>query len=591
MNSENIRDRVSKLRRLMAENGIDAYLIPSDDDHASEYVNDHFKSREWISGFTGSAGTVVVTKDEAFLWTDGRYFLQAAEQLEGSGIELMKMGEPDVPAIPVKIQSLAADYDTYTLGFTGDTMTYAEGKKLEKECGEKVHLRIDKDLIDEIWEDRPALSPTEIWELPESSCGKTFEEKLKDVREKMAEKPADVLLLSDLMESAWLFNLRAADVLNTPVFYGYTIVTKDSCILFTLPGAVPEDLKEELEGKGVTLRNYDEIKTALEELTTDGASLWADGGKTSMSVIPSDGFVNEPTPVEMMKAVKNPAEIAATKNAHLKDGAAVMKFIYWLKNTVEKEELTEIKCCDKLESLRRAQDGCFDLSFPTIAGYMSNGAIIHYEPTPESDAKLSPEGFMLVDSGGQYLDGTTDITRTIALGPLTGKMKEYYTLVLKAHIDLAMAKFRKGTPGKDLDAITRKPLLERGLDYNHGTGHGVGHILSVHEGPNYISKRDGTAGYLAGMITSDEPGIYIEGEFEIRIESEVLSVEDENGELSFDMITAAAYERDAIVPELLSEEELDWLNSYQKHVYDVLSPRLTEDEAAWLKEVTKEIKK
>ena len=591
MNSENIRDRVSKLRRLMAENGIDAYLIPSDDDHASEYVNDHFKSREWISGFTGSAGTVVVTKDEAFLWTDGRYFLQAAEQLEGSGIELMKMGEPDVPAIPVKIQSLAADYDTYTLGFTGDTMTYAEGKKLEKECGEKVHLRIDKDLIDEIWEDRPALSPTEIWELPESSCGKTFEEKLKDVREKMAEKPADVLLLSDLMESAWLFNLRAADVLNTPVFYGYTIVTKDSCILFTLPGAVPADLKEALGGKGITLRDYDEIKGVLEELTAGGDSLWADGGKTSMSVIPSDGFVNEPTPVEMMKAVKNSAEIAATKNAHLKDGAAVMKFIYWLKNTVDKEELTEIKCCDKLESLRRAQDGCFDLSFPTIAGYMSNGAIIHYEPTPESDAKLSPEGFMLVDSGGQYLDGTTDITRTIALGPLTDKMKEYYTLVLKAHIDLAMAKFRKGTSGKELDAITRKPLLECGLDYNHGTGHGVGHILSVHEGPNYISKRDGTAGYLAGMITSDEPGIYIEGEFGIRIESEVLSVEDENGELSFDMITAAAYERDAIVPELLSEEELDWLNSYQKHVYDVLSPRLTEDEAAWLKEVTKEIKK
>ena len=616
----------------MAESSIDAYLIPSDDDHASEYVNDHFKCREWISGFTGSAGTVLVTSDEAFLWTDGRYFLQAGKQLEGSGIELMKMGEPGVPTIIRKIRELAEkaegsasdpDEVTYTLGFSGDTMTAAEGGKLAEEC--PVNIVLDKDLVGEIWEDRPPLLPSEIWELPMSSCGKTFCKKLSDVRAAMAEKEADVLLVSDLMETAWLFNLRASDIQNTPVFYAYTVITQADCILFTLPGAVPDSLRAKLLGSGVTLKDYDTVTKVLKDLTAGGKKLWVDREKASMNTALFDNILDAPTPIEMMKAVKNDTEIAATKNAHLKDGVAVTKFIYWLKNTIGKEPLTELKCCDKLEQLRRSQDGCFDLSFPTIAGYMSNGAIIHYEPTPETDAELSPEGFLLVDSGGQYLDGTTDITRTIALGPLSDKMKEYYTLVLKAHIDLAKAKFPRGTIGKTLDEITREPLLERGLDYNHGTGHGVGHVLSVHEGPNYISKRDGTAEYLPGMITSDEPGIYIEGEFGIRIENETLCVEntaarpaaypyadqssspaadldagqasrtaklaDPLEELGFETITLVAYERDAIKPELLTEEELEWLNKYHKRVFEALKPRLTADEAAWLEKVTRPLRK
>ena len=517
-----IKNRLELLRNEMKTAGIDAYLVPSDDDHASEYVNDHFKGREWISGFTGSAGTVVVTEDEAFLWTDGRYFLQAAEQLEGSGIELMKDGEPGVPAIPEKIRKLAADHDSFTLGFTGDTMTYAEGKKLAEECGENVRLKIDADLIDKIWEDRPVLSPTGIWKLPESSCGRTFEEKLEDVREKMAEKSAGVLLISDLMETAWLFNLRGADIQNTPVFYGYTIVTKDACILFTLPGSVTDDLREELRDRGISLRDYNEVRTVIKELTSAGTTLWADGEKTSISMIPSEDFINSPTPVEMMKAVKNDVETAATRNAHLKDGIAVTKFIYWLKKNVGKMHMTEISCADYLEKLRRSQDGCFDLSFPTIAGYNSNGAIIHYEPTPESDTEVEPHGFLLVDSGGQYIDGTTDITRTISVGPLTQKMKEDYTYVLKGHIDLGSAVFSEGTTGFELDEIARKPIKDAGLDYAHGTGHGVGHVLSVHEGPNYISKRGSKVAIIPGMITSNEPGLYMEGEFGIRIESEIL---------------------------------------------------------------------
>ena len=613
----NITERLDALRALIKKNNIDAYLVPSDDDHASEYVNDHFKCREWISGFTGSAGTALVTANGAWLWTDGRYFLQAEDELRGTGVTLMKMNEPGVPTIKAFICDLAAAASSdgeknsagkkasangFTLGFDGNTMTAAAAEDLKKDC--PVRIISDKDLIGELWKDRPALEPSDIWEFPLESSGKSFEDKLSDVRLEMGGEGAEVLLISDLMEIAWLFNLRGSDILHTPVFYAYAIVTDDDCFLFTLPGAVSEKLEQNLEALGVTLMDYHDTAGTLQFLTRHGETLWADKAKTSYALIRgTSDIIDKPTPIEIMKALKNETEIAATEHAHLKDGLAETKFIYWLKQkaaelaengTVSPEEpgvtpdgkLTELSCSDKLASLRRAQDGCFDLSFPTIAGYMSNGAIIHYEPTPESDTEIKAAGVLLVDSGGQYIDGTTDITRTIAVGPLTDKIKRYYTFVLKSHIDLAMAEFPAGTTGKELDDLTRKALQDEGLDYNHGTGHGVGHVLSVHEGPNYISKRDGDCEMVRGMITSDEPGVYIEGEFGIRIESEILCVKKEGSKRGFKVITLVPLERDAIMPELLTEKERTWLNDYHARVYSEISPYLTSEEAEWLQKET-----
>ena len=598
MDNKIIQNRINDLRTVMDTEGIDAYLIPSDDDHASEYVNDHFKFREWITGFTGSAGTALITGNNAWLWTDGRYFLQAEDELEGTGVTLMKMGEPDVPSIKVKISELVETSNasddpsgkTYTLGFSGDTITSSEGGALANSCGAMISY--DKDLADEIWHDRPALKPSEIWELPLTSCGMTRDEKLSAVRKEMAAKGADILLISDLMETAWLFDLRGSDIQNTPVFYSYTIVKDDECCLFTLPGALTPEVKTLLESSGITCSSYTEVSDVLCSLLTKDTLLWADKTKTSYSLIKDAcgrgcRILDEPTPVEMMKAVKNETEIRATDNAHLKDGAAVTKFIYWLKNTIGKEDLTELKCCGKLEQFRRSQEGLFDLSFPTIAGYNKNGAIIHYEPTPETDAVLKPEGFLLVDSGGQYIDGTTDITRTIALGPLSDKKKKYYTLVLKAHITLGSSIFKCGTTGFELDEKTRKVLQDNGLDYNHGTGHGVGHVLSVHEGPNYISKHSSDTAFRPGMITSNEPGVYIEGEFGIRLESEILCEKAGSDDmLKFHTLTRAPFDREAIVKEMLTDEEKNWLNAYHEYVRSELTPFLEGDEAAWLAEQT-----
>lgn len=624
MTKDTIKNRLELLRGEMKQAGIDAYLIPSDDDHASEYVNDHFKVREWISGFTGSAGTALITADEAFLWTDGRYFLQAADQLQGTTIELMKMGEPGVPTIKEKITELAEKAGSqqdagiskaprYTLGFCGATITAKDGEEYADSC--PVNIAWDKDLADSVWDDRPELKASEVWDFPLTSCGKSREEKLAVVRAEMKQKDADILLISDLMETAWLTDLRGGDILNTPVFYSYTIVTADECYLFALPGAVSDFIKTMLAEAGIICRDYDDVTGVLLKLCSGSKTVWADKGKTSYALMASIAdqnragsletksvsnadsasdsdsvkIIDEPTPIEMMKALKNETEIAATENAHLKDGVAVTKFLYWLKHNVGKEKITEISASDVLESLRREQEGCFDLSFPTIAGYNSNGAIIHYEPTPESDTEVDPEGFLLVDSGGQYIDGTTDITRTIAVGPLSDKMKEYYTLVLKGHIDLAMAEFPEGTAGKELDALARKALKAKGLDYNHGTGHGVGHVLSVHEGPCYISFRNADIALKPGMITSDEPGVYIENEFGVRIENEVLCISKAAADadlLAFKTLTLVPYEIEAIVPEMLTDAEKEWLNSYHKKVHSALTPYLTEDEAEWLKQIT-----
>ncbi|MGI6211339.1 MAG: aminopeptidase P family protein [Anaerovoracaceae bacterium] len=582
-----MREQLIKLRRVMKESGIDCCFIPSGDDHNSEYVSDHFKCREFISGFTGSAGVLVVTQDRALLWTDGRYFLQAASQLEGSGFELMKIGEPGVPTVLEFLTDLASNAP-YTLGFDGRVVSADTGRLFENELVPLgVSIRWDQDLPGKIWEDRPSVPVTEVWQLPPESAGRTAEEKLADVRHAMKKENADALLITDLTETAWLLNLRASDIANTPVFYSFALITESRAELYIYN-------KKEFDSRHAAdlpfweTFPYEEIYRSVSRLPA-GSRVILDPDSACVALlkaIPEDADLSlSASPIQLMKAVKNKSEIAATRAAHIRDGVAMVRFLMWLKDAVRSMPLTEIAASDHLDKERLSFERCFDLSFPTIAGYEENGAIIHYQATPETDAPLAPKGFLLVDSGGQYLDGTTDITRTIVLGPLTGKQQEYYTYVLKSHIALASAVFPRGTTGLDLDRIARRPLREHGLDFNHGTGHGIGHVLSVHEGPNIISLRGSGQEFLPGMITSDEPGVYLEREFGIRLENEILCVE-KGDRLGFEPLTLCPFDRAAILPEFLTNDEREWLNRYHRHVNDTLSPYLTEKEAAWLKRET-----
>jgi len=584
-----LKKELIELRNQMKENGIDIYMIPTTDYHGSEYVNDFFKCRKFISGFSGSAGTVVVTEDEAYLWTDGRYFLQAAAQLEGTGIGLMKSGEPGYPSILEFLEEKAKG-GAYCLGFDGRVVGGAEGKEIARALKRYgVTISCDKDLVGDIWMNRPDIKPSTVYQLPLSVTGKTVDEKLAELLNIMSENNADYLLMTSLEEIAWLFNLRGADIGNTPVFFAFALISRAEIKLFLLDGAITHEVADELSF--VQIRPYMQIADCIKRLPY-GMTLWIDSSKANYTLcnsVPSSVHViNKPTPVELMKAVKNDVEIQSTLNAHVKDGVAMVKFIYWLKQNIGKEEISEMSAASYLDRCRMSQESCFDLSFPTIAGYNSNGAIIHYDPTPETNAVLSPDGFLLVDSGGQYVDGTTDITRTIVLGHLNNKMKEYYTAVLKSHIALASAVFKEGTTGMELDVTARKPLRELGLDFKHGTGHGVGHILSVHEGPNFISPRNGDCPFLAGMITSDEPGVYIENEFGIRLENEILCVKQDDM-LAFQPITYCPFDREAILADMLTPAERNWINDYHKSVYKTLSHLLDTDIKAWLKEQTAKI--
>ncbi len=574
-----MREELIALRAEMKKENIDWYVIPTTDPHGSEYVNDHYKCRAFVSGFTGSAGTLLVGEEEAYLWTDGRYFLQAGSQLAGSGITLMKMGEPGVPTLI----DFLKEKENYTLGFDGRVVSVEDGLEYDKL---EVPIVWEKDLVNKVWADRPPIEPSRIYELPLSVTGRAATDKISDVRKAMKEQNVTHLLLAGLDEIAWLFNLRGDDVAHTPVFFSYCIVEMDRVQIFTYDKVLPEGFV--LAEK----KNYDEINQAVAEIP-EGSTVWFNAEQANYGLLHSlkDGVTikSAATPIELMKGIKNDTEISSTLHAHVKDGVAVTEFLHWIKTHADEPGLTEIDASNYLEECRYRQEGCFDLSFPTIAGYGPNGAIIHYEPTYETNAKLAPEGFLLVDSGAQYDDGTTDITRTIAMGPLTDKMKEYYTLVLKSHITLATQVFEPGTQGIELDRITRKPLNDAGLDYNHGTGHGVGHLLCVHEWPNNISPRRGEAPIRPGMITSNEPGVYIEGEFGIRLENETLCYARGDGKYAFRTITYAPFDRDAIVPEMLSVDELAWLNAYHKEVRETLTPHLPEETAKWLAEVTKEI--
>lgn len=575
-----MNEKLDALRASMKAHKIDAYLVPTTDFHGSEYVNDYFKCRKYLSGFTGSNGTLLITQTDARLWTDSRYFIQAPKQLKGSGISMMKCQQPGVPEIPEYLPAIACSED-FCLGFDGRVVSCNDGAKYASVC----KVKYDVDLVGEIWQDRPPINPSKIYRLPLSVTGCPAEEKLARLQSVLKERKIDYHLITSLEEIAWLFNLRGNDVQDTPVFFAFALITQNSAKLYIMD--------ESFRGlSGVTLHPYFKIFEDLQHLKEGKCLLNKRTASYSLvQALPSCiEIVDESSPVELMKAVKNAAEIAATKHAHIKDGAAMADFIYWLKKNVGAMPITELSACDYLRRCRYAQDGLIELSFETMAGYGVNGASIHYDPILGDPCYLKPSGFLLVDSGGQYIDGgTTDITRTISLGPLTQQMKEHYTMVLRAYLRLEHARFTPKTPGRELDRLAREEIAEAGLDYRYDTGHGVGHILSVHEGPRMIGPTDNCL--LPGMITSNEPGIYIEGSHGIRIESELLCVEKSKDHYEFECITICPLDRAAILPETLSDEELSWVNSYHQEVYEKLSPLLSEEVKEWLREETKPLSK
>lgn len=575
-------------------------MIPTEDFHESEYVGDYFKVRKYMSGFTGSAGTLVVTLSEAGLWTDGRYFIQAENQLKGTGIDLYKMGEPKVPTVEEFIKEKTPEHGW--LGFDGRVVNALLGIKL-KEALEKKDAKIDSssDLVDAIWEDRPAISKEPAYLLDIKWVGKPRKEKLSEIREVMEEKKADSFILTSLDDIAWLLNIRGNDVTYNPVVLSYVIVRKEECLLFIQPGALSEVVQKELEQDAIKIYPYHSVYQYIRAIPETETVLLSkkrvnyailSGLKEGITII------DEINPTTTKKAIKNKVELENLRKSHIKDGVAVTKFMYWLKHQVGKEEITEISAADYLEGLRKEQEGFLELSFDTISAYQANAAMMHYSATPEHNAKLKPEGFLLVDSGGQYYEGTTDITRTFVLGPIPDEWKKHYTLVAKSMLNLANVKFLYGCNGLNLDILARGPLWNIGIDYRCGTGHGVGYLLNVHEGPNgfrwkHVPERDDQAVFEEGMVTTDEPGVYIENSHGIRTENELICKKAEKNEygqfMEFETITYAPIDLDGIDVTYFSETDKMQLNQYHKMVYEKISPYLTKEEADWLKEYTREI--
>lgn len=595
-----IKERLAKLREYMSEKNIDAYIIPSSDNHQSEYVGDHFKCREFISGFTGSAGTVVVTMEEAGLWTDGRYFIQAEKELEGSTIKLFKMGEEGVPTTEEYLyESLK---EGKTLGFDGRVICAKEGINLEKKLAKKnIKIVYDYDLVGMIWNDRPDLSTAKAFLLDVKYAGETFSSKLNRVRESMKEKNANVHVITTLDDIAWLFNIRGGDVKFNPVVLSYALITLDKVYLFLDKSKLNEEILNELSKENVEIKPYNDIYEFIKTLDKNDKIL-LDSTKINYAIlnnIPSEvEKVDEFNPTMFMKAQKNPIELENIRNSHVKDGVAFTKFMYWLKNNVGKIEISELSASKKLEDLRREQEGFIEPSFGTIAGYRDHAAMMHYSATKESDAKLEASDLFLIDSGGQYFDGTTDITRTIALGKINDELKKHFTAVARGMINLSMAKFLYGVRGYNLDILARRPMWNMGIDYKCGTGHGIGFLLNVHEAPNgfrwrIIPDRFDSAVLEEGMVTTNEPGIYVEGSHGIRTENELVVRKAEKNEygqfMEFEVVTLAPIDLDAIDPEEMNKEEKAYLNWYHELVYNKVSPFLTEDEKTWLKEYTKAI--
>lgn len=614
MKNLTIAEKLNLLRKEMAKENISVYYVPTDDFHGSEYVSDYFKCREYLSGFTGSAGTLAVTKDFAGLWTDGRYFLQAADQLENTEIVLMKTGEPGV----LSVEDFLAEHMNPgdVLGFDGRCVSGGFVKRLRRKMEDKkIQIKGSLDLTDRFWEDRPSLVFHKVWELELSQSGCLRKDKLVMLRKEISQRGADAHLLTSLEDIAWLLNLRGSDIHCNPVFLSYLYVTAEECYLFAgnIKNAAneqetifEEEIRKNLKEDGICLLPYEDVYSFTGKLREKKVLLNEDivnerliGNLSGHCIL-----MEEENPTTLMKAVKNPTELANMRKAHIKDGVAVTRFIYYIKKYAKlveagqwiEEPLTEMKAAEILEGFRKEQEGFLGDSFDPIMAYGEHGAIVHYSATKKTDAVLKTEGFLLSDTGGHYIDGTTDITRTISLaaGSLSKEQKKHYTLVLKANLNLLNAKFPRGVCGNSLDALAREPLWTEGLDFNHGTGHGVGYILSVHEGPNAFrtyrgrGKADTTA-IVPGMITSDEPGLYFEGKYGIRLENLIECVEEESGFYGFRPLTFVPFDREAIDISLLNVDEKFILNSYHQQVYDKISIYLGEEEKIWLKKETEPI--
>ena len=594
-----VPEKINALRGVMRSRGIYAYIVCTEDFHGSEYVGEHFMLREFLSGFTGSAGTLVVTMEEAALWTDGRYFLQAAEQLEGSGIALMKSG---VDGVPTMYKFLAEKMpEGSVLGFDGRTVRANMARVLERELStKKVSFSVEDDLGGEVWKERPPLSAEPVYVLPEKYAGVSRSEKLKNIREKMSAAGADVLAVTALDEIAWTLNLRGNDVEYNPVFLAYMMIRSDGAALYANRAIFSDEIACALAADGVEILPYEDFYGDLSKLV--GAVMYDPSEVNYLFVRSlSEGIkrVETRSPIVLMKAVKNPTEINAERTAHIRDGVAVTRFMYWLKHNVGRIKITEISVAEKLEEFRRAGEGYLGQSFAPIMAYGAHAAVVHYSATEESNAELRAEGMLLSDTGGHYYDGTTDITRTYVLGKLTAEEKRGFTLVLAGHLNLAAAKFMYGCKGANLDYTAREPLWRYGMDFNHGTGHGVGYLLNVHEGPNRIAWRiRPTASDCVledGMITSDEPGLYVAGKFGIRHESLVLCRESERTEygrfMEFETLTMVPFDPDGVDVSYLSDRELERFNAYQKTVCEKIAPLLPQEESEWLSEITKPLSK
>lgn len=595
-----ITERLSAFRGQMKKDGIDVVMVPTADSHASEYIADHFKTRQWLCGFTGSAGTLVVALGEAALFTDGRYFIQAERQLEGSGVTLMRMGTPGTPTLEKYLLSLAQAGQTVGMDFSLVSGTQADelGKKLSAQGAQLVDTG---DWFDALWEDRPAMPDAKAFALEERYAGRSVSDKLEAIREVMREQNAAAHVCNVLDDIAWTLNVRGGDVLNTPVVMSYLIVTLEDAAWFVDEDKVDAELRAALEAAGVAVRPYGAIEAALSALPA-GSRVLGDRSKLTARLCAAMGqaeAVQHENPAFRLKAVKNEAELENLRRAHIKDGLAVTRLMYWLKTNIGKLPMTEISVSDKLLALRKEQEGYISLSFNTICAYRANAAMMHYSATPETDAVLEPRDLLLIDSGGQYLEGTTDVTRTFALGEVQQEQKKHFTAVLCSMLNLANAKFLHGCTGIALDILARGPIWDMGIDYRCGTGHGVGYLLSVHEGPNSFrwyksATRSEDTVMEAGMVTTDEPGVYIEGSHGIRTENELVCRELECNEygqfMGFETITCVPIDLDAVLPEEMTARQRGWLNDYHTFVRETLLPLMADDaEREWLRQATRAI--
>lgn len=594
-----IKQKLNALRIFMKEKKIDAYLVATDDFHGSEYVGDYFKCRKYITGFTGSAGTAIITQDMAGLWTDGRYFIQAADQLRDTTIELFKSGEPGVPTVHQFLNDKLEE--GMCLGFDGRTVSAREAEELQ-ELLQKKHITfsVNDDLIGEIWEDRPVLSCEPVMELDIRWTGKSRADKIAEIREQMKAKEADTFILTSLDDIAWLLNIRGNDIHCCPVVLSYLVMMENELRLYANAAAFSEEIRSNLEADGVKIYPYDDVYSYVQSISSDKKVLLSRANVNSrlVSNIPSEvTILDEPNLTLLPKAVKNETEMENERIAHIKDGVAVTKFIHWLKKNVTRTTITELSTAEKLYQFRSEQEHFLGESFDPIIAYGTHAAIVHYSATEATDIPLEARGMVLADTGGHYLEGTTDITRTIVLGPVTAKEKKFFTAVLRGNLNLATAKFKYGCTGLNFDYLARGPLWELGEDYNHGTGHGVGYLLNVHEGPNSFRWKNlpgNPAPVLEeGMITSDEPGYYLENEFGIRHENLVLCKKAEKTSfgqfMCFEPLTMVPFDLEGINPEEMTERERKLLNDYHQKVYTTISPYLDEEEKEWLKQATREI--